>query len=130
MRPLSHAVPGGLAELLRDTPLSQGKVDFAWKAAVGPAMVGGRGLGHRAVAVDLEEGVHARVDGVERFSARMLSENEPMRSIMDHYGAIWEREDIGVITTVGFTLLTRIPYRPSSSADTRVMLSSAAFEEP
>jgi hypothetical protein len=38
--------------------------------------------------------------------------------------------DIGVITTVGLTLLTRMPYRPSSSAETRVMLSSAAFEEP
>lgn len=34
-------MPRVLAELLRDTPLSQGKVDFAWKAAVGPAM--GRG---------------------------------------------------------------------------------------
>ena len=23
-----------------------------------------------------------------------------MRTIMDHYGAVWEREDVGVITTV------------------------------
>jgi protein lysine acetyltransferase len=30
----------------------------------------------------------------------MLSENAPMRTIMDHYGAVWQREDIGVITTV------------------------------
>ena len=44
--------------------------------------------------------IAARVDGVERFSARMLSENTPMRAIMDHYGAIWQREDVGVITTV------------------------------
>jgi CRP-like cAMP-binding protein len=44
--------------------------------------------------------IAARVDGVERFSARMLSENTPMRAIMDHYGAVWQREDVGVITTV------------------------------
>lgn len=44
--------------------------------------------------------VAARVDGVERFSARMLSHNGPMRAIMDRYGAEWEREDVGIITTV------------------------------
>ena len=37
---------------------------------------------------------------------------------------------MGVITTVGFTLFTRMLYLPSSSADTRVMLSSAALEAP
>ena len=47
MRPLSAGVPGALAELLRDTPLSDGKVGFAWKAAVGPAF-------ERATAVKLE----------------------------------------------------------------------------
>ena len=38
MRPLTHAVPGALAMLLRDAPLSSGKVSFAWRAAVGPAL--------------------------------------------------------------------------------------------
>jgi len=38
MRPLIHAVPGALAELLRDVPLSAGKVDFAWRAAVGSSI--------------------------------------------------------------------------------------------
>ncbi len=38
MRPLTHAVPGAIADLLRDAPLSDGKVAFAWKVAVGPAM--------------------------------------------------------------------------------------------
>ena len=38
MRPLTHALPGALAQLLRDTPLSDGKVGFAWRAAVGPAV--------------------------------------------------------------------------------------------
>jgi protein lysine acetyltransferase len=44
--------------------------------------------------------IAARVNGVERFSARLLSDNVPMRTIMDHYGAVWQREDVGVITTV------------------------------
>lgn len=38
MRPLNQAVPGALAELLRAAPLSSGKVGFAWRTAVGPAM--------------------------------------------------------------------------------------------
>jgi hypothetical protein len=38
MRPLSSALPGALAELLRAAPLSPGKVTFAWRAAVGPAV--------------------------------------------------------------------------------------------
>jgi predicted nucleic acid-binding Zn ribbon protein len=38
MRPLSSALPGALAELLRGAPLSPGKVTFAWRAVVGPAM--------------------------------------------------------------------------------------------
>jgi hypothetical protein len=38
MRPLTQALPGALAALLRDVPISIGKVDFAWKAAVGTAV--------------------------------------------------------------------------------------------
>ena len=38
MRPLSAAMPGALAELLRGAPLSPGKVTFAWRSAVGPAL--------------------------------------------------------------------------------------------
>jgi hypothetical protein len=37
---------------------------------------------------------------------------------------------MSVITTVGLTLLTRMLCLPSSSAATRVMLSSAAFDDP
>ena len=44
--------------------------------------------------------VAARVDGVEKFSGRMLADNVAMRTIMDHYGAFWERDDVGVVTTV------------------------------
>lgn len=57
----------------------------------------GRGIGSFLIGA---LSIAAKLDGVERFSARMLSENAPMRAIMDHYGAVWEREDVGVITTV------------------------------
>jgi predicted nucleic acid-binding Zn ribbon protein len=43
-------MPGALMELLRDTPLSDGKVTFAWNAAVGPAI-------ERVTAVKLERKV-------------------------------------------------------------------------
>ena len=43
-------MPAALMELLSHAPLSDGKVTFAWKAAVGPAL-------ERATAVKLESGV-------------------------------------------------------------------------
>jgi predicted nucleic acid-binding Zn ribbon protein len=49
MKPLAHAVPGGLRQLLHNAPLSDGKVAFAWRAAVGAAF-------DRASAVKLEQG--------------------------------------------------------------------------
>jgi CRP-like cAMP-binding protein len=57
----------------------------------------GRGIGSFLIGA---LSIAAEVDGVERFSARMLSDNLPMRTIMDRHGAIWQREDVGVITTV------------------------------
>ena len=38
MKPLTHSIPGALSDLLRDAPLSPGKVAFAWTAAVGAAL--------------------------------------------------------------------------------------------
>jgi len=40
-------VPAALVELLRTTPLSEGKVGFAWRTVVGPAI-------ERATSVKLE----------------------------------------------------------------------------
>jgi Dna[CI] antecedent, DciA len=50
MKALSHIVPSALLTLLRDAPLSNGKVGFAWRAAVGPAV-------ERATQVRLEQRV-------------------------------------------------------------------------
>ena len=57
----------------------------------------GRGIGSFLIGA---LSVAARVGGIEKFSARMLADNVAMRTIMDHYGALWERDDIGVVTTV------------------------------
>jgi CRP-like cAMP-binding protein len=43
--------------------------------------------------------VAAHYDGVQRFTARVLAENYPMRAILDQFGAVWHREDLGVVTT-------------------------------
>lgn len=50
MHSLAQVLPGSLAEIVRRAPLSPGKVDFAWKSAVGAAMA-------RVTAVRLESGV-------------------------------------------------------------------------
>lgn len=57
----------------------------------------GRGVGSFLIGA---LSIAAEVDGVEKFTARMLSDNLPMRMIMDRHGAVWQRENIGVITTV------------------------------
>ncbi len=57
----------------------------------------GRGIGSFLIAA---LSVAARAAGVEKFSGRMLADNVAMRTIMDHYGAFWERDDVGVVTTV------------------------------
>jgi CRP-like cAMP-binding protein len=44
--------------------------------------------------------VAARGDGIKRFTARVLSENYSMRTILDRYGAEWHRDEQGVVTTV------------------------------
>jgi hypothetical protein len=49
MQPLQQAVPGAVTALLRQGDLSPGKVEFAWSAAVGPAIAG-------ATKVTLEPG--------------------------------------------------------------------------
>ena len=63
MLPLSSGLPGALVELLRGLPLSDGKVTFAWNAAVGPAI-------ERVTRVKLEH----RVLQVETASAQWSRE--------------------------------------------------------
>jgi CRP-like cAMP-binding protein len=57
----------------------------------------GRGIGSFLIGA---LAIVARLGGIENFSARVLSENAPMRAIMDHHGAFWERDDPGIVTTM------------------------------
>ncbi|PYR64031.1 MAG: hypothetical protein DMF87_24260 [Acidobacteria bacterium] len=45
-----RVIPGSLAEILRKAPLSDGKIAFAWRSSVGPAM-------DRGTSVALRDGV-------------------------------------------------------------------------
>jgi protein lysine acetyltransferase len=57
----------------------------------------GRGIGSFLISA---LSVAAGVAGVRKFTGRMLADNVAMRAIMDHYGALWQRDDVGVVTTV------------------------------
>jgi CRP-like cAMP-binding protein len=58
----------------------------------------GRGIG-TLLLVALA--IAARVDGIERFHARALSDNPPARALGDKVNAHWEQEEPGVISTTG-----------------------------
>lgn len=49
MKPLHAALPGALHAILREAPLSPGKVAFAWGAIVGPAV-------QRVTSIALDQG--------------------------------------------------------------------------
>jgi predicted nucleic acid-binding Zn ribbon protein len=70
MNPIGSVVPGAIVALLRDVPLSDGKVTFAWNAAVGPAA-------QRATSVLLEDGV-LLVDASSPQWAREVSRSTPI----------------------------------------------------
>ncbi|MCV7332793.1 GNAT family N-acetyltransferase [Mycobacterium cookii] len=57
----------------------------------------GRGIG--SFLIDALS-IAARVAGVEKFTGRMLADNVAMRTIIDHYGAVWHRDDVGVVTFI------------------------------
>ena len=71
MKRLTHAIPGALIELLRVAPLSDGKVTFAWNAAVGPAL-------ERVTTVKLERNVLI----VDAASAQWSRELERLRGVI------------------------------------------------
>jgi RimJ/RimL family protein N-acetyltransferase len=56
----------------------------------------GRGIGTFLMAAI---SVAAGYDGVRRFTARVLSDNHPMRAILDRFAATWHRDDLGVVVT-------------------------------
>jgi predicted nucleic acid-binding Zn ribbon protein len=65
VQPLSSGLPGAIVELLRDVPLTDGKVTFAWKAAVGPAI-------ERVTRVKLEHRVLLVETASEQWSREVM----------------------------------------------------------
>ena len=92
MKPIGAVVPGAIVALLRDVPLSAGKVTFAWTAAVGPAV-------QRATSVHLEDGV-LLVDASSPQWAREVSRSTPI--IMRRLQHL-----LGEGTVVGITVRTK-----------------------
>ena len=58
----------------------------------------GRGIGTLLLGA---LAVAARVDGIEHFHARVLSDNPAARALGDKVNARWEHEEPGVVTTTG-----------------------------
>ncbi len=57
--------------------------------------------------------IAAHVDGIERFHARVLSDNPPARALGDKVNARWEHEEPGVIRTTGeIPALDGLPLAP------------------
>jgi hypothetical protein len=71
MLAIKYAMPNTVAELMRSAPLSPGKVDFAWRMAVGSSL-------QRATAIRLEDGVLI----VETASAQWSSEVRRSSSVI------------------------------------------------
>ena len=78
--PLNDAVRGALRSLLRETPISPGKVRFAWTAVVGPAL-------ERATTVRLE-GDTLVVEATSAQWAREVSRSTPviLRRLQSYLG--------------------------------------------
>ena len=58
----------------------------------------GRGIGTLLLGA---LAVAARVDGIERFHGRVLTDNPPARALGDKVNARWEQEEPGVVAATG-----------------------------
>lgn len=77
----------------------------------------GRGVGTVLMSALV---VAASYDGVRRFTARVLTDNYAMRRILDRFGALWRREDLGVVTTtVDVPDPATLPFPPELTAEIR-----------
>jgi uncharacterized protein len=76
MQAIGHVLPRALAEIVRQAPLSPGKVDFAWRAAVGAAMA-------RATAVRHEDGVLLVDAQTAQWSAAVMRASDMIRARLE-----------------------------------------------
>jgi predicted nucleic acid-binding Zn ribbon protein len=71
MEPLHQLIPAAVAALVRDVPLSPGKVAFAWRTAVGPAI-------DRATTVALANGGALEVRVADQHWRREIRRSAPL----------------------------------------------------
>src|SRR5262245_14459849 len=71
MSPVQHCVSGALGPLLRGQPLSSGKLRFAWRAAVGPAV-------DRVTTVELQRNGELDVTAADNRWSRELRRLSPL----------------------------------------------------
>lgn len=71
MMAAGRCTSAAVGALLRDQPLSPGKVSLAWRAAVGPAV-------HRVTTVALDPEGTLTVSAVDRHWARELNRSRPL----------------------------------------------------
>ena len=74
----------------------------------------GRGIGTMLFAA---LAVAARVDGVTKFQARVLSDNLPARALLDRLDAPWIREEPGIVAaTIEVPDLDRLPFKDQDTS--------------
>jgi CRP-like cAMP-binding protein len=69
--------------------------------------------------------IAAKCHGVQRFTARVLTENYAMRAILNRYDAHWERDDLGVVTT---TIAVPRPANPPFTTELTKQIRDAASQ--
>lgn len=118
---LTPRVPPELLEYLSEVDYTD---HFAWAVLNGPdeapiayarfdrdehdptlaeiALLVGDDYQHRGIGTVLlgALAVTGREDGIERFSARVLFYDRPVRNALEHYGASWDRSNPTLMTTV------------------------------
>lgn len=69
--------------------------------------------------------IAANCRGVQHFTARVLTDNYAMRAILNRYGANWERDDLGVVTT---TIDVPRPANPPFTPELTRQIHDVAFQ--
>ncbi|HZQ33997.1 MAG TPA: GNAT family N-acetyltransferase [Mycobacterium sp.] len=77
----------------------------------------GRGIGTLLFAA---LAIAARVDGIERFQARVLSDNLPARALLDRLDAPWVRDEPGIVSaTIDVPDAEKLPVNPKTVNEIR-----------
>jgi hypothetical protein len=91
MEPLCQFLPAAVAALVRDAPLSPGKIAFAWKAVVGPAI-------DRATTVSLAAGGALEVRVGDQHWRREIRRSAPV--ILERLATVLGPGTVTTITVV------------------------------